>query len=97
VKGLIIAFGKVDWSHNSPFFHEEGLEQWEHALHSLDKMPSLRELQVWFYHGEFNKPKEPIWARRPWEARMESEAVNQRHKKLFDLFGNVDVPILPSI
>ncbi|KAF1848009.1 uncharacterized protein K460DRAFT_414641 [Cucurbitaria berberidis CBS 394.84] len=92
VNGLIIAFGKIDWPNNGPFHHEDGLKEWEHAFYNLDKMPSLRELQGWFYHGEFNNPKELVWARRPWDERMESEAVEQRHKRLFDLFGNVDVP-----
>ncbi|KAF2829384.1 hypothetical protein CC86DRAFT_465003 [Ophiobolus disseminans] len=92
VKNLIIAFGKVDWPNSGPFNHKEGLKEWEYVFNNLDKVPSLRELQVWFYHGEFNKPKELVWARRPWEERRASDAVEQKHQRLFDLFGDVDIP-----
>ncbi|KAF1939133.1 hypothetical protein EJ02DRAFT_514009 [Clathrospora elynae] len=92
VKALIISFGRIDWPNNGPFHQEEGLKEWEHVFHGIDKMPSLRELQVWYYHGDFGKPKELVWARRPWEERMGSEAVEQRHRKLFDLFATVDLP-----
>lgn len=92
VKALIISFGKIDYPNIGPFHQEEGLKEWEHAFHGIDKLPSLRELQVWCYHGDFNKPQQLVWARRPWEERMGSEAVEQRHRKLFDLFATVDVP-----
>jgi hypothetical protein len=92
VKSLVITFGKIDWPDNGPFHHQEGLKEWEHAFYNLDKMPSLRALQVWFYHGHFNEPKELVWARRPWKEKMESDTVEQRHKRLFDLFGSVVVP-----
>ncbi|KAF2675611.1 hypothetical protein K458DRAFT_397797 [Lentithecium fluviatile CBS 122367] len=92
VKNLIISFGKIDWPNNGPFHQKDGLREWEDTFHSLDKMPSLRELQIWFYHGGPGQPKELVWARRPWEERMGSEAVEQRHKKLFDLFATAHVP-----
>jgi hypothetical protein len=92
MSGLIISFGKVDWSNNGPFHQEGGLKEWENAVHGLEKMPGLSELQVWFYHGEFNVLKELVWPRRPWGARIEGKAVEQRHQKLFDLFATADVP-----
>jgi hypothetical protein len=92
VKALIISFGKIDLPNNGPFHQEEGLKEWELAFHGFNKMPSLRELQVWFYHGHFRRTKELVWARRPWAESMGSEAVDVRHRRLFDLFTTVDVP-----
>ncbi|KAF2683343.1 hypothetical protein K458DRAFT_432157 [Lentithecium fluviatile CBS 122367] len=75
-----------------PFYQNEGLQEWEDVFQSLEKMPSLRQLQIWFYHGRAGQPKELGWARRPWEESMGSEAVEQKHRKLFDLFATAHVP-----
>jgi hypothetical protein len=92
VKSLIISFGKIDRPNYGPFHQEEGLREWEEAFHSLGKMPFLHELQIWLYHGGPGQSGELAWPRRPWEVRMGSEAVEHRHKMVFDLFATSHVP-----
>lgn len=92
VKSLIMTPGKIDWPNIGPFHNEEEMKDWGLAFQNLDKLHTLRELQVWFYHGHFNIPKEPVWPQRPWGEIMQNQAVEERHKRLFYMFGNLNVP-----
>ncbi|KAH8719334.1 hypothetical protein GQ44DRAFT_829413 [Phaeosphaeriaceae sp. PMI808] len=95
VKRLIIAFGKVNWPGNGPFFsydikHPHGsLDEWQNAIYGLKKMRGLHELQLWLGHRHAQMPE---LERRPWKEDQGSQILEQRHQKLFDLFGTIDVP-----
>ena len=95
VKGLIIAFGKIDWPARGPFIsygttHPHGsLDEWENAIHGLKEIRCLQELQVWLGHHQVQRPE---LERRPWKEDEGNQTLEQKHPKLFDLFGTVDVP-----
>lgn len=95
MKRLIIAFGHTGWPYSGPFFSRgikhpnDSLNEWENAIHGLKKMRSLHELQVWLGHRHVQMPE---LERRPWKECQGSQILEQRHQKLFDLFGTVDVP-----
>jgi hypothetical protein len=95
VKRLIIAFGQTDWPYSGPFFfrdieHPHGsLDEWEDAIYGLKKMRGLQELQVWLGHRHVRMPE---LERRPWKEDQGSQLLEQRHQKLLDLFGTVNVP-----
>jgi hypothetical protein len=96
VRGLIIALGQIDWPGSGPFFsydtseHPNGsVDEWENAIHGFNTMGGLRELQVWLGHRHVQKPE---LERRPWKEDDGKDTLEQRHRKLFGLFGTVDVP-----
>jgi hypothetical protein len=55
VRGVIIAYGRVDWSNVGPLSstragdNQASLIQWEDALQDLEILVSLRELQIYMY------------------------------------------------
>jgi len=95
VRGLIVALGQIDRPGSGPFFSRGtkppygSLDEWENAIHGLKRMRGLQELQVWLGHRHTQMPE---LERRPWKEHQGNETLEQRHDKLFDLFGTVDVP-----
>jgi hypothetical protein len=95
VGDLIIALGQIDWTGSGPFFfsyntkHPNGsLDEWENAIHGFKRMRGLQKLQVWLGHRHVQMPE---LERRPWKEDQGNQTLEQRHHKLFDLFGTVDV------
>jgi hypothetical protein len=94
VRGLIIALGQVDCARSGPFFfygkHPHGsLDEWRNAIHGLKQFRRLQELQVFLGHRHVQIPE---LERRPWKEDRESQTAEERHYKLFNLFGAVKVP-----
>jgi hypothetical protein len=56
VRGVIIAYGRVDWQHIGPLYfqhsrnNQASLRQWEEALQDLFKLSPVREFQIYLYH-----------------------------------------------
>lgn len=51
-------------------------------------MKGLHELHVWLGHCHVQLPEEEL---RPWADKEGNREVEQRHQRLFDLFGSVNV------
>ncbi|KAH7113710.1 hypothetical protein B0J11DRAFT_619167 [Dendryphion nanum] len=95
VKGLIIAFGHINESSSGPFFSKHvtkcpngSLDKWENAIYGLKRMRGLQELQIWLGHRHVQIPE---LERRPWEESQRNQTLEQKHHKLFKIFGTVDV------
>ena len=93
VRSLIIASDRVDeglFCPNNTQRTQFTLKEWEGAFHDLQKMLALRELQVWLIHRN-TKELNSVQVRRPWKEGTGNEAVEQRHRKLFDVLGTARV------
>jgi hypothetical protein len=66
--------------------------EWEYVFQSLQNMPALRQLLIWFYHYTGGSPNELRRDRRPWVESQGYKFVEQKHRELFDVFATAHVP-----
>ncbi len=100
IRSLIIAFGQTDQFHkglfrcNGTMLTPGSLDDWEKVLHGLERMKRLHELQILLGHrfGENKRGSSPDLERRPWKNEDENPIMEERHEKLFELLGSVNVP-----